>query len=110
MPSRPGVNGFAAEAEKTRSVVSAQIAASIVKRLAGVSAKTWTAERVEAEVQTGVDNLRAITPHVRLVFKDVAWDSTRDEEFTAALRRALPMKARDEPWFKAFTAVPIEPS
>ena len=95
---------------RSRSVVSAQIVASIVKRLAGVSDTTWTAGRVEAEVQAGLDNLRAITPHVRLVFKDVAWDSTRDEEFTDALRKALPKKARDEPWFKAFTAVPIEPS
>ncbi len=48
------------------------------------------------------------TPSIRLVTKDIAWESTRDAEFTSKLRRALP--AEDlEGWFEEFEAVRTRP-
>ena len=36
-------------------------------------------------------------------FKDIAWESTRDAEFTEALRKALPPEVL-KAWFDVFTA------
>jgi hypothetical protein len=47
--------------------------------------------------------MRVIPPHVRIVTKDVSWESTRDEEFTEALRDAVPA-VELEGWFYEFTA------
>ena len=44
------------------------------------------------------------TPSIRLVTKDIAWESTRDAEFTSKLRRALPAEDLDG-WFEEFDTV-----
>ena len=54
-------------------------------------------------VRSGLAGMRVIQPHVRIVIKDVSWESSRDQEFTTALRRALP--AEDlRGWFDEFVA------
>jgi hypothetical protein len=55
------------------------------------------------EVRGGLDRLRVIDPKVRIVIKNVSWESTRDQEFTSALKRVLP-KADLADWFEEFTA------
>lgn len=55
------------------------------------------------EVRRGLARMRVIEPHVRIVLKNVAWESTRDAEFQEALEKALPAKDR-EGWFEEFTA------
>ncbi len=57
------------------------------------------------EVRAGFKKMRVVDPHVRIVIKDVSWESTRDEEFTEALRQALPDEEMQN-WFKEFMAVP----
>jgi hypothetical protein len=47
--------------------------------------------------------MRVTEPRVRLVTKNVSWESTRDEEFTYVLREALPPEDL-EGWFEEFTA------
>ena len=55
------------------------------------------------EVRSGLERMRVIEPRVRIVIKDVSWESSRDEEFISALRRALP--AEDlQGWFDEFVA------
>jgi hypothetical protein len=58
---------------------------------------------LDAEVRKGLARMRVVEPHVRIVLKDVAWESTRDAEFQKALEQALPDKDR-EGWFEEFTA------
>jgi hypothetical protein len=41
---------------------------------------------------------------VRIVFKDVAWESSRDDEFLAALEAALPAEEL-KGWFEEFAVV-----
>ena len=42
-----------------------------------------------AEVRRGLQKMRVIQPRVRIVVKEVSWESSRDSEFTTALRTAL---------------------
>jgi hypothetical protein len=58
---------------------------------------------IEATVRAGIQKLRITEPSVKLVFKEISWESTRDAEFTEALRKALPAEALNG-WFEVFTA------
>jgi len=55
------------------------------------------------EVRNGLARMRVIEPNVRIVLKNVAWESTRDGEFQNALAQALPQQEL-EGWFTEFTA------
>ena len=59
---------------------------------------------VEQQVADGLDRLRVIEPGVRIVFKDVAWESSRDDEFLAALEAALPAEEL-KGWFEEVAVV-----
>jgi hypothetical protein len=58
---------------------------------------------IEATVRVGIRRLRVTDPSVKIVFKEISWESTRDGEFTEALRKALPPEALNG-WFEVFTA------
>jgi hypothetical protein len=58
---------------------------------------------LEGEVRKGLARMRIIEPKVRIVTKNVSWESTRDSEFTEALQAALPAEEL-EGWFEEFTA------
>jgi hypothetical protein len=58
---------------------------------------------LEAKVKAGLARMRVIEPQVRIVLKNVAWESTRDAEFQAALEKALSASER-KGWFEEFTA------
>ena len=51
-------------------------------------------EDVRAQFRAGIKKLRLTPPRVKLVFKDISWESTRDEEFTAAFEGAVPENER----------------
>ena len=55
------------------------------------------------EVRKGFEKMRVIEPRVRIVIKNVSWESARDNEFTNALRRVLPPDELHG-WFDEFTA------
>ena len=57
------------------------------------------------EIREGFERMRVIEPRVRVVIKNVSWESSRDTEFTDALRRALPPDDLSG-WFDEFTAAP----
>ena len=50
-----------------------------------------------------MERMRVADPVVRIVLKNVSWESSRDAEFTNALRQAFP---EDElvGWIEEFTA------
>ena len=54
-------------------------------------------------MRKGIQKLRITEASVKLVFKEISWESTRDVEFTEALRKALPADAL-KGWFEVFTA------
>jgi hypothetical protein len=58
---------------------------------------------LEDQVRKGLARMRVVAPHVRIVLKNVAWESTRDAEFQRALEQALPAADR-RGWFEEFTA------
>ncbi len=60
-------------------------------------------DEIEQLVRAGLERLRVIEPSVKVVYKNVAIESTRDKEFIEALKRALPKKDL-EGWFEVFDA------
>lgn len=59
---------------------------------------------LRAEVTKNLKRMRLMKPKVRMVLKNVSWESSRDKEFTKALTQAF---TPDElqGWFEEFTAV-----
>lgn len=62
-------------------------------------------EDIKMLVQKGLDNLRVIEPSVKVVYKNITVESTRDSEFLDVLRKAVPAKEL-EGWFQIFDAAP----
>jgi hypothetical protein len=60
---------------------------------------------LESQVRRGLDRLRMTEPRVRIVLKNVSWESSRDEEFLQALRVALSEEELSG-WFEEFHAAP----
>lgn len=58
---------------------------------------------LKAEVTKGLQRMRVIQPKVRIVLKNVAWESSRDQEFTSALRQAF-TEEELKGWFEEFIA------
>jgi len=58
---------------------------------------------LKEEVKSGLARMRVIEPKVRIVLKNVSWESSRDQEFNEALVNAF-SKEELKGWFKEFTA------
>ena len=58
---------------------------------------------LDREVRSGLEGMRVIEPRVRIVVKDIPWESSRDQEFTTALQEALPSEEL-QGWFDEFVA------
>jgi hypothetical protein len=65
-----------------------------------------TREQIEKLVRKGLDNLRVIEPSVKVVYKNITVESTRDSEFMEVLRKAVPEQEL-EGWFQIFSAAPM---
>jgi hypothetical protein len=65
-----------------------------------------TREQIEELVRKGLDNLRVIEPSVKVVYKNITVESTRDSEFMEVLRKAVPEQEL-EGWFQIFSAAPM---
>jgi hypothetical protein len=104
------VAGFRRVAGDTEAALVSSIVNLIMRRAAG-SAKAELLDAkggIETMVRTGIQRLRIIEPGVKLVFKDVSWESTRDAEFMDEFRKALPVEAQ-KGWFEEFTAARQRP-
>ena len=65
-----------------------------------------TREKIEGLVRKGLDNLRVIEPSVKVVYKNITVESTRDKEFLEVLRKAVPEQELED-WFQIFDAAPM---
>ena len=100
---REWVTAFRQQVKENETQLLSDIAESIQRRIKQSDRKE-SPDYIEAKVRGGLENMHVIEPRVRIVVKDVSWESSRDNEFSAALRKALP--ANDlRRWFDEFTAV-----
>jgi hypothetical protein len=97
------VDAFRAHVNQNREAQVKDLVDAILRRAAGGRHDTIpSAEEIRGQVADGLDRLRVIAPCVRLVFKDVAWESSRDREFLEALESALTPDER-KGWFEEFS-------
>lgn len=68
--------------------------------------KKLTRSQIETLVRGGLDRLRVIEPSVKVVYKNITVESTRDGEFLEALEKALP-KTELKGWFEVFEAARV---
>jgi hypothetical protein len=98
------VSQFRAYASQEEDELVRSIVSSIETRLRNATNPTEnTRESLEKEVRAGLKRMQVIDPKVRIVLKNVSWESSRDEEFTTALTRAFNQNEL-EGWFEEFTA------
>ena len=98
------VKQFRAHSEKEEETLISEIVKVIQNRIQ----QSGRREKFESfdfktEVRKGLTGMRVIEPRVRIIIKDVSWESSRDQEFTDALRKALPAEEL-EGWFEEFVA------
>ena len=98
------VGKFRRQLERDKDKIIRDIVKSIRTRIERSDRKDkLDVTNLNCEVRAGFERMRVIEPRVRIVIKNVSWESSRDSEFTDALRRVLP--ADDlRGWFDEFTA------
>lgn len=102
---REWIGRFKVEVERRTDLLVEQLATAIQSRLTRSSQRQRMDPLVlRHEVRRGFSRLLDIEPSVQTYLKDIAWESSRDTEFLAALREVLPRNER-EGWFEEFTAV-----
>jgi hypothetical protein len=85
----------------------AKVVGLIVKRMESASERQkLKPDAIEALVRKGLDNLRVIEPSVKVVYKNITVESTRDKEFLEVLRNSMP-KEDLQGWFQIFDAAPM---
>jgi hypothetical protein len=104
------VSGFRKQVKTDEDELVKQIAALVLSRRERASSAPagpqTKPDEIEAIIRTGVQGMRVIEPTVKLVFKDVSWESTGDPEFAQALRDTLPEKDL-KGWFEVYSAAPV---
>jgi len=79
----------------------------IEQRMAKETAsKQLKRDAIEKLVRSGLDNMRVIEPSVKVVYKNITVESTRDKGFLDVLRKAVPEKEIAN-WFHIFDAASL---
>ncbi len=79
----------------------------IERRMAQASAKQkLNRQQIATLVRNGLDNLRVIEPSIKVVYKNITVESTRDSEFLDVLKKAVPEEEL-KGWFHIFDAAPM---
>lgn len=85
----------------------AKVVDLIVARMEKASEKEkLTRAAIDLLVRKGLDNLRVIEPGVKVVYKNITVESTRDQEFLDILKKNLSAEEL-EGWFHIFDAAPM---
>jgi hypothetical protein len=85
----------------------AKVVDLIVTRMEKASAKEKLSRtQIEDLVRKGLDKLRVIEPGVKVVYKNITVESTRDQEFLDILKKNLSAEEL-EGWFHIFDAAPM---
>ena len=79
----------------------------IESRMEKASAKEkLTRAQIEDLVRKGLDKLRVIEPGIKVVYKNITVESTRDQEFLDILKKNLSAEELED-WFRIFDAAPM---
>ena len=98
------INGFRDVIDREHAGHVARVVDWIKARLDPPGAGSVLADATIAElVRRGFERLRATEPGVKVVYKNLAVESTRDEQFLQILRRHMP-KEELKGWFHIFDA------
>ena len=101
------VKGFREAVKGDHETRVSRVVDLIVQRMANEpEKKRLNREAIQALVRKGLDNLRVIDPSVKVVYKNITVESTRDKEFLDVLRKAVPAKELAN-WFQIFDAAPL---
>lgn len=101
------VNGFSDLVKGDHDQRVTKLVDLIERRMAQASSKQkLNRVQISAMVRKGLDNLRVIEPSVKVVYKNITVESTRDSEFTDVLKKAIPVDEL-EGWFLVFDAAPM---
>ena len=106
------VEGFRKEVEKDEENLVGQITNVIMKRLESMpktEERQPKSDDIKETIRNGLQHIRVIDPSVKVIPKNIALESTSDEEFLNALQKALPPEDL-EGWFEVFTAAPEKQS
>ena len=97
------VTAFREYAESENDDLVKSIVDSIAARLKR-SDETISPAELKQEVEAGLQRMKVTEPKVRIVTKDVSWESSRDQEFQESMRHAFtPDELKG--WFDEYTAV-----
>lgn len=101
------VAGFRLLVRGDHDTRAAKVVDLIVSRMEKASDKEkLTRAAIDLLVRKGLDNLRVIDPGVKVVFKNITVESTRDQDFLDVLKKNL--SAEDlTGWFHIFDAAPM---
>lgn len=103
---RAWVIAFRAHVKKTEAKLIQSIVDSISSRLRrSARPDTYAGIDIAEEVRRGLERMRRAEPGVKVVIKDVSWESARDEEFMCALEAAF-APSELAGWFEEFVAAP----
>ena len=101
---RDWVDGFREEVKRDEDALVDDFVQAIGRRLQDSSLEEDSRGiNLEEVIRAGLARMPVIPPCVRVVIKDVSWESSRDQAFTSALRKALPAEDLIG-WFDEFTA------
>jgi hypothetical protein len=102
------VKGFRDLAAKEEADLARQVGGVVMARWSAMHATerpSLDPKKIEAMIREGIQGMRVLEPAVKLVFKDISWESTGDSEFLKALAEVLPKEDLDG-WFRVFSAAP----
>ncbi|MCW2312734.1 hypothetical protein [Rhodoferax antarcticus] len=103
------VNGFREVVKGDHETRVSRVVDLIVQRMANEpEKKRLNREAIQTLVRKGLDNLRVIDPSVKVVYKNITVESTRDKEFLEVLRKAVPARELAN-WFQIFDAAAVVP-
>lgn len=106
---RAWVEGFRKQVESNHEGRVGQIVGLVVARMAiAPLANRLTRVELDELVRTGLERLRVIEPQVKVVYKNITADSTRDPEFLGAMKRVVPPEELKD-WFEIFEAARAVP-
>lgn len=98
------VKGFRAKVAEEDDALIDRIVSTVSERVARSRMKKPPGDdEIRNIVTDGIERLRITDPKIKVIFKDVSWESTRDEEFKSALGKALPA-AELKGWVETFLA------
>ena len=82
-----------------------QICDVVKSRIKDEKSKKFNYEEIEKKIRDGLNGLRVIEPSVKIVYKNISWESIKDDEFYMALKQLLPPEDL-KGWYSAYRAAP----